>query len=330
MHILGQSVAVDGWCGVTLDPATLLKSGGVHESGLSAAVVPRLLDLEYRDRDVNPFDDLARRPRPAATLYDATAGCPSKSQRYRDIFTPAGYEHELRLVLRDRGQGWGGLVLLRGKGMPPFSQAETDLLAGMSKPLATGIRRALLRAQVGQGRVQYEARLILLDQNYTVTTITPTALRTLGINDPTRLPQSVYAIAARAQDTSSASARILSADGTWITMYGWRVSTSQTAVTLESTSPDQISAIVLDAYGLSIREREVTELVLLGHSTNQIAKKLFLSPYTVQDHLKSVFEKTGVRSRQALMAELFFTKYWPHFGESISQPFSPGKHSSES
>ena len=51
---------------------------------------------------------------------------------------------------------------------------------------------------------------------------------------------------------------------------------------------------------LSVREREVYELVCLGLSNREIAGKLFISEATVKVHLHHVFDKVGIRSRTAL------------------------------
>jgi DNA-binding CsgD family transcriptional regulator len=58
----------------------------------------------------------------------------------------------------------------------------------------------------------------------------------------------------------------------------------------------------MSAYGLTERERDVTRLILQGGSTSQIAEQLVVSEHTVQQHLKSIFDKTGVRSRRDLVA----------------------------
>ena len=83
------------------------------------------------------------------------------------------------------------------------------------------------------------------------------------------------------------------------------------AVVLEPTRPYELAAVLAEAYRLTPREREVAQHVLLGRSTAEIAAALFLSAWTVQDHLKKVFDKVGVRSRAELASRLFFGDYLP-------------------
>ena len=68
---------------------------------------------------------------------------------------------------------------------------------------------------------------------------------------------------------------------------------SSVAVLIEDAQPVELAPLIADAYGLTDRERRVTELVAKGLSTNDIGQRLHLSAYTVQDHLKSIFDKTG-------------------------------------
>ncbi len=57
--------------------------------------------------------------------------------------------------------------------------------------------------------------------------------------------------------------------------------------------------------------------MLAGQSTTEIAKRLHISAYTVQDHLRSIFDKAGVRSRRQLVASMFFEHYALRLGQPL-------------
>ena len=57
-------------------------------------------------------------------------------------------------------------------------------------------------------------------------------------------------------------------------------------------------------YGLSKRETEVLGLISKGLSNLEIAGKLFISEYTVKDHIKKILSKMNVGSRSGIIATL--------------------------
>jgi DNA-binding CsgD family transcriptional regulator len=56
--------------------------------------------------------------------------------------------------------------------------------------------------------------------------------------------------------------------------------------------------------GLTPAEREVVRLVADGGTNREVAAELFLSPHTVNTHLRNAFTKLGVRSRLELAREV--------------------------
>ncbi len=86
---------------------------------------------------------------------------------------------------------------------------------------------------------------------------------------------------------------------------------SETVIVIEPPGPKEMLRLNTVGYGLTDRERAVVELVMRGFSTAQISATLYISKYIVQEHLCSVFDKVGVRSRQALVKRLFFDNVYP-------------------
>jgi len=112
---------------------------------------------------------------------------------------------------------------------------------------------------------------------------------------------------------------VLSRSGRWMVLHGASLVSDgrrRIAVILEPAHPARITPLLMAAYGLTEREQDVTRLVLQGESTTQIAERLVVSTHTVQEHLKSIFEKTGVRSRRDLVGKVFFAHYEPRLREN--------------
>lgn len=73
--------------------------------------------------------------------------------------------------------------------------------------------------------------------------------------------------------------------------------------TLETMKEENKEGI-LDRYGLSKREKQITSLIIAGKSDKEIAEELGISTGTVASHNKNLFKKIGIHSRVELMTKL--------------------------
>ncbi|EXU65126.1 hypothetical protein Z951_27110 [Streptomyces sp. PRh5] len=102
--------------------------------------------------------------------------------------------------------------------------------------------------------------------------------------------------------------RVRGRSGRWLSLHASPLSggphPASVAVTMNPAPATDVAEVLLLAYGLAPRERDVLARVVAGLPSRAIATELHITVATVQDHLKSVFAKTGVRSRSALVATI--------------------------
>jgi DNA-binding CsgD family transcriptional regulator len=337
-RLLGGAVPFDAACVVTMDPATRLPTRELVDNGLPPAARARMAEIEFREGDVNSFDALARSGRRASSLSAATDGDLDRSVRHREVRAPLGFGDELRVMLVDEGDVWGAITLLRGGDHEPFSSDDVARLEPLSGVLAEGVRRALVladrRAPDGDPG---DAGLLLLDADNAVRLADApgeTWLAELAGARDTALPFVVGSVAARARRIADggaataevARARVRAASGMWLIVRASVLGAgddAETAVTFEPARPHELAPLIADAFNLTERERVVTQLVARGLSTGAIAARLQISSWTVQDHLKSIFDKLDVRTRGELVARLFFEHFAPRLSEHGPGPAAP-------
>jgi DNA-binding CsgD family transcriptional regulator len=318
--VIRRVVPHERFCFHTFDPRTLLFTGGLARNLDRGDGWPRMVHNEYEEDDVLKWAALARSERRAGTLSAATGGRRERSVRYRELLRPQQLAWELRGSLVSGSRCWGAVGIYRSDGERDFADRELDFLAGVSASLAEGFRRSLVVGALPRFEGAPDGPgLILFDGRRRPVTIAPAAQRWLAelrgaeSADADWLPVEVYAVAARARsDSLDARARVRAPSGRWLTLDGVAVDAGGgTAVIIQPARPQEIAPLILDSYGLTDREVAIAGWALQGRSTNEIAATAHLSPYTVQDHLKAIFAKTGVRSRRELVAKVFYEQHFP-------------------
>jgi DNA-binding CsgD family transcriptional regulator len=74
------------------------------------------------------------------------------------------------------------------------------------------------------------------------------------------------------------------------------------AVTIEETSPVDRLAVFSRAFGLSGGESKLMTLLATGSDTRDLARRMFLTEHTIEDHLKSIFVRTSSHNRRTLLS----------------------------
>lgn len=269
--------------------------------------------------------DVVQNPRGVLTLHEVTDGQPERSQIFVEVMAPHGMAQELLVALRSpTGENWGTTRLNRAPGEPMFSEHEISFMAAAAPLIAQGVRRGLLIGEATEPELPDAPGLVVLAPDGELESLSPAAeawFARLPDDDGRRdgVPTSVIAAATAAlreaehsETGGVSSARVPMTNGHWAVVQGAVTGTakdSRVTVIIQPAHPDRIAPLLMSIYGLTVREQEVTQRVMRGGSTTELAKALGVSPTTVQQHLKSIFEKADVNSRGELVAKVYFDCY---------------------
>ncbi|MFC7619167.1 LuxR C-terminal-related transcriptional regulator [Microlunatus sp. GCM10028923] len=310
-------IGFDAYAWLITDPET-------EVGGSPLADVPCLPELPtaIRLKYLTPVNRWTQLAGAAAGLWQVTEGNLDRSRFWRELLSQYGIDDVLSAVFRDRHGCWGFLDLWRAGGR--FEPGEISFLARLAGPLARALRRAVALSFTADGPAfEGGPMILLLGPDLSVraqTAPTSAALRLLvpPARDDAPIPAGAYNVAAQllareaAVDDHPAVARVHLDAGRWVTLRAARIGPDQPAggdgdlaVSIERTGPAARAEVFGRSYGLSPRERQLLITLGGGPDTRDLAARLYLSEHTVQDHLRSIFDKTGLRSRSALVGRAF-------------------------
>ena len=308
IRLITGTVGTELMCLATIDPETLVIST-MTGARLTPEYEQRLAESEYSSDEPHRFATLALRKESMARLSDLPDRDRNRSLRFNNVWRPLGVDQELRVLFLADGMCWGAAGMVRTGG--DFTARETDFLAAVAPAIASATRLAV-RSEARGWMPDGHPAIVLVGSGGKVRAVTRAAQEWQDRLDqiaPGRFMVMMQVMAGGARTASSGGfrARLRDARGQWAVLEASPLigeDHDQVAVTIEPASGDHLMSLLLLAYGLTAREREICHEVSNGHSTSDIAASLFISGNTVQDHLKSIFAKVGVRSRGELVARL--------------------------
>jgi DNA-binding NarL/FixJ family response regulator len=314
-----RSVAFDAFAFVLTDPVTSVGTSPVADVPCLSEL-PRLIRLKYLTT-VNRWTTLEAG---FVTLSEATDGELSRSLVWRELLQHHDIVDVASAVFRDRFGCWAFLDLWRTAARSPFAQSELARLNPVIPVVTAGLRRVQAANFASPRRSDRPLQgpvVLLLSPVLDVLAETAPAIDYLRAllppaHDDPPIPASAYNVAAQllahevGVDTSPAVARVHVGGGRWLALRAARLDQAgppvqpNIAVTIEDASGAERAELFARANALSARETELLAHLDAGRDTRQIAEQMHLSQHTIQDHLKLIFTKTGIRTRRSLLTRV--------------------------
>jgi DNA-binding CsgD family transcriptional regulator len=342
LAVLSEVVAFDAYVWLLTDPVTAVGAAPLADVPCKSEL-PGLIKAKY-GTSVNRWTALRQQQSPVGLLHRTVGGDLARSRMWRDVLSQYGIGDVASAVFADQFGCWGFLDLWRDDASAPFSNADAEFIAGLVAPLTRALRgtqaRTFIQPAAPQRR-QAGPVVLTLDDDLRITSRTAASQAWLDVllppdPDERAIPASVYNVAAQliateqGVDTHPASTRTHLADGFWLTLRAARLAAGEQGpgpavsgpaplvVTIEEASAAERLEIFGRAFGLSAREYELVGLLATGSDTRGMARQMSLSEHTIQDHLKSIFAKTGASDRVTLLSRALGTRRETMSGTGIA------------
>ncbi|HEY5986232.1 MAG TPA: helix-turn-helix transcriptional regulator [Streptosporangiaceae bacterium] len=331
LSVLREVIDFGAYVWLLTDPVTAVGAAPLAEVPCITEL-PALIKAKYAT-PVNRWTALRLQACPAGLLTEAVDGDLARSHVWREVMGRYGIGDVASAVFADQYGCWGFLDLWRDGTREPFNAADAEFLASLAAPLATALRQCQARTFVEPASPhRHDAGPVVLTLDDHLRIISRTAASQAWLDvllppapDERAIPASVYNVAAQVLaaeqgvDHHSAYARTHLADGFWLTLRAARLSAGDRSaapaaggaalvVTIEEASAAERLDLFSRAFAFTAREHELLGLLASGSDTRAMARQMSLSEHTIQDHLKSIFAKTGARDRVTVLSHALGTR----------------------
>lgn len=256
------------------------------------------------------------------------------SRFYQEFLEPMSIYHVLVIGLTSRTGPLGILGFHRPRNAPAFSDREVDMARMIAPYFSAASARTGALEKVDErdwiinclAENNLNQNLLVLDQNLDPIFVSQSSYELLGeansqlaTMDKTKLPLPrelrQHCLQLKRKYTSdnpelntikfrmhtgpegqpvNVSARAMT----------WNENNLRIMVCFEKENAQKLSAEQLEKHGLTPRQIDIVQLVGVGLTNSSIAEKLCISTRTVENHLRSIFEKAGVNNRTSLVYRL--------------------------
>ncbi|MFH1138339.1 MAG: helix-turn-helix transcriptional regulator [Pseudomonadota bacterium] len=298
-----------------------LDLAGVITRGVTAENLAGFRDYYFR------FDPFLRHfPPPAPILTMDQVSPPDRllqSEYYNDFLRPQAIHHQLTMAVRSEGRVAGVVALFRSRKRRNFSQTEIIKADLCLAYLSGALEKVMLTDRAFKRHRAAEALasglpcrgVAVADRSLEVIFFNHGAEKAFGPagdENAMALPPEVTRACREilAGEREGGLRFLLNRDSRAQPVeVGVRLINHPEAgpLFLISCGSDQASGNWMNklaARGVSRREMEVVHLVLQGLTNAEISRRLYISLHTVENHLKAIFRKLGVKNRASLIGAL--------------------------